>query len=38
MRNSWGTSWGEQGYMRIEITDGVGICGINTEPSYPITN
>lgn len=28
MRNSWGTSWGERGYMRIQIVNGAGICGI----------
>jgi len=22
MRNSWGTSWGEGGYMRMQITNG----------------
>jgi C1A family cysteine protease len=24
MRNSWGTDWGENGYMRMEIVDGNG--------------
>ena len=32
MRNSWGTTWGEQGYMKIEISstvnNGAGYCGI----------
>jgi len=36
MRNSWGTTWGEQGYMRMEITKGDGICGVQMEPLYPL--
>jgi len=28
MRNSWGTVWGEKGYMRLEIQSGKGVCGI----------
>lgn len=35
MRNSWSADWGEQGYMRIAISDGIGNCGINIEPTYP---
>jgi KDEL-tailed cysteine endopeptidase len=38
MRNSWGTTWGESGYMRIQIVDGVGICGIQKAANYPTTN
>jgi len=31
MRNSWSTSWGEQGYMRLQIVDGPGLCGIQQD-------
>lgn len=36
MRNLWGTSWGDQGYMKLEIVDGQGLCGIQSEPLYPV--
>jgi C1A family cysteine protease len=38
MRNSWNTWWGESGYMRVQITSGAGICGINQYIRFPATN
>jgi len=38
MRNSWGASWGESGYIKIEIVAGPGLCGIQMEPLYPMAN
>ena len=38
VKNSWGTSWGEQGYVKIgrsESTNDAGICGIAEQPSFP---
>jgi len=35
VRNSWGTSWGEDGYVRIETSGGRGTCGINQFVYYP---
>ncbi|KAL0352053.1 UNVERIFIED_CONTAM: putative cysteine protease RD21B [Sesamum calycinum] len=38
VRNSWGASWGEKGYVRMQrnIKSKSGLCGIAIEPSYPI--
>merc|ERR1712098_111454 len=33
VKNSWGTSWGNNGYLQISTSGNV--CGIHSEPSYP---
>jgi len=35
VKNSWGTSWGDQGYVKIALTSGAGTCGINQYVAYP---
>ena len=34
-RNSWSTAWGEEGYFRIAIKPGNGICDIQTNVTWP---
>ncbi|XP_027911943.1 zingipain-2-like [Vigna unguiculata] len=38
VKNSWGTEWGEQGYIRMErgVDAKEGLCGIAMDASYPI--
>jgi len=38
VRNSWGSSWGDQGYINIAAVEGAGICGIQQISVWPTTN
>jgi len=35
VKNSWGTSWGDTGYLKIARATGSGICGINLDNVIP---
>ena len=38
VKNSWTAAWGEQGYVRIGVADGAGVCGIQMQPILPHTD
>merc|ERR1711998_580935 len=37
VKNSWGATWGQSGYILMEKTDtGAGMCGVAKQASYPV--
>jgi len=39
VKNSWGATWGAQGYIKLERGKGnSGECGLLSSPSYPVVN
>merc|ERR1712054_706005 len=39
VKNSWGASWGNEGYILLEKgKSSAGECGIKMQPSYPVVS
>jgi Cysteine protease len=37
-KNFYGTTWGEQGYVRIQRSGTTNVCGVLTAPAYPYSH
>lgn len=38
IKNSWNTWWGDQGYIKLAIQEGEGVCGVQMGPAFPTAN
>jgi len=38
IKNSWGPTWGDQGFIKVERNASSGACGVQNMPSQPVTN
>jgi len=36
VKNSWNTTWGDQGYIKLGMNSSTGVCGVQMEPLYPV--
>ena len=38
VKNSWNTTWGDNGYIKLGRDSTTGTCGVQMGPSFPTTN
>ena len=38
VKNSWNTTWGDQGYIKLAMDDSSGTCGVQEDPQLPVSN
>ena len=38
VKNSWNTTWGDQGYIKLGMDSSTGTCGVQEDPQLPTAN
>jgi C1A family cysteine protease len=38
IKNSWNTTWGDKGYIKLAMDDNMGTCGVQQDPMLPYSN
>ena len=38
VKNSWNTSWGDKGYVKLQKDSKTGACGVQSDPQTVTTN
>jgi cathepsin L len=38
VKNSWNTTWGDQGYIKLGMDSSTGVCGVQEDPQLPVAN
>ena len=38
VKNSWNTTWGDQGYIKLGMDSSTGTCGVQEDPQLPVAN
>jgi C1A family cysteine protease len=38
VKNSWDTTWGDNGYIKLGMDSSTGTCGVQMGPSFPTSN
>ena len=38
IKNSWNSSWGDKGYIKLGMDDTNGTCGVQIDPVRPTSN